>query len=124
MTAMIPFVDWKPDIAAYQGAASQLIQNVVPRGDGYGPFANFTAFTSALPATCRGFFYARKTDGSIAVFAGTSTKLYQLSNTDFSWTDVSKSGGNYTALPSSDHWQFIQFGNLVIAVEANSVPQA
>jgi hypothetical protein len=50
------------------------------------------------------------------VFAGTSTKLYQLSNTDFSWTDVSKGGGSYTALPSSDHWQFAQFGNLVIAV--------
>lgn len=123
MTSMLPFSDYRPDLSAYQGASSQMIQNVVPRGDGYGPFADFTAFTSALPAACRGYFYARKTDGSIAVFAGTSTKLYQLSNTDFSWTDVSKSGGSYTALPSSDHWQFAQFGNLVIAVEANSAPQ-
>jgi hypothetical protein len=120
---MLPFGDYRPDLSAYQGASSQVIQNVVPRGDGYGPFADFTPFTSALPAACRGFFYARKTDGSIAVFAGTASKLYQLSNTDLSWTDVSKSGGTYTALPSSDHWQFAQFGNLVIAVEANTVPQ-
>jgi hypothetical protein len=120
---MLPFGDYRPDLSAYQGASSQVIQNVVPRGDGYGPFADFTPFTSALPAACRGFFYARKTDGSIAVFAGTASKLYQLSNTDLSWTDVSRSGGTYTALPSSDHWQFAQFGNLVIAVEANTVPQ-
>ena len=123
MANMLPFGDYRPDLSAYQGAHSQLIQNVVPRGDGYGPFADFVAFTSALPAPCRGFFYARKTDGTIVVFAGTATKLYQLSNTDFSWTDVSKSGGTYTALPSSDHWQFAQFGNLVLAVEANSTPQ-
>src|SRR5260221_10969754 len=80
MTSMLPFGDYRPDFSAYQGASSQMIQNVVPRGDGYGPFADLTAFTSALPAACRGFFYARKTDGSIAVFAGTSTKLYLLSN--------------------------------------------
>src|SRR5262245_41047933 len=123
MTTMLPFGDYRPDLSAYQGASSQLIQNVVPRADGYGPFADFTAFTAALPAACRGFFYARKTDGSIVVFAGTATRLYQLSNTDFSWTDVSRGGGAYTALPSSDHWQFAQFGNLVLAVEANSAPQ-
>jgi hypothetical protein len=120
---MLPFGDWRPDLSGYQGAASQLIQNVVPRADGYGPFADLTAFTSALPAACRGFFYARKSDGSIAVFAGTATRLYQLSNTDFSWTDVSKGGASYSAVPSSDHWQFAQFGNFVIAVEANAVPQ-
>lgn len=120
---MLPFVDYKPDLSSYQGAASQLIQNVVPRGDGYGPFQDFTAFTTALPDTCRGFFYARKTDGSIAVFAGTATKLYQLNNTDFAWIDVSKAGGSYGALPTSDHWQFVQFGNFVIAVQANTVPQ-
>src|SRR5262249_3531218 len=123
MTSMLPFGDYRPDLSAYQGASSQLIQNVVPRADGYGPFADFTAFTAALPAACRGFFYARKTDGAIVVFAGTATKLYQLSNTDFSWTDVSKAGGSYTALPSSDHWQFRRFGHLVLGVQANSGPR-
>src|SRR5690242_2158987 len=120
---MLPFGDWRPDLSAFQGSASQLIQNVVPRADGYGPFPDLVAFTAALPAPCRGFFYARKSDGSIAVFAGTATRLYQLSNTDFSWTDVSKGGASYSAVPSSDHWQFAQFGNFVIAVEANAVPQ-
>ena len=107
----------------YEGAATQTLLNVVPRGDGYGPFPDFTVFTSALPAACRGFFYARKADGSVAVFAGTSTKLYQLNNTSFAWTDVSKSGGSYSALPSADQWQFAQFNNFVFAVQINSAVQ-
>jgi len=87
--------------------------------------ANFTPPGTAygISQACRGFFYARKTDGSIAVFAGTATKLYQLNNTNFTWTDVSKGLGSYGTLPNTDHWQFAQFGNFVIAVQANVVPQ-
>ena len=40
--------------------------------------SNFTPPLHAYgSAACRGFFYARKTDGSIAVFAGTSAKSLQ-----------------------------------------------
>jgi hypothetical protein len=201
---MIPFVDYKPDLSAYQtGGGSQLIQNALPRGDGYGPMPGLAIYSQALPAACRGYFYARKTDGSIAVFAGTSNRLFKLNNGDFSWTPVSKvtaltsisnaspavlsltahglvagdaivlsttgslpagltvgtvyyviaagltanafevsatpggaaintsSAGSgthsityfYSALPSSDHWQFVQFGNFVIAVQVNTAPQ-
>src|SRR5712691_5218030 len=123
MSDMLPFADYRPDVASYKGAASQTIRNVVPRGDGYGPFSDLVAFTTALPAACRGYFYARKTDGSVAVLAGTSTRLYLLSNTDFTWSDVSAGGGAYTALPSSNHWQLAQFGNFVIAVQPNVVQQ-
>jgi len=77
----------------------------------------------AISQACRGFFYARKTDGSIAVFAGTATKLYQLNNTNFTWTMYQRGLGSYGTLPNTDHWQFAQFGNFVIAVQANVVPQ-
>jgi hypothetical protein len=121
---MLPFSDYRPDLSAYQaGGSSQLIQNVVPRGDGYGPFPGLNAYTQALPAPCRGFFYARKTDGSIAVFAGTATDLYLLNNTNFSWILVSKGGVSYSVLPPANHWQFAQFGSNVIAVQPNTVPQ-
>ena len=120
---MLPFSDWRPDVSSYMSANSQVISNVVPRADGYGPFQDFTAFTSALPAACRGFFYARKADGSVAVFAGTSVRLYQLNNTDLAWTHVSKGLADYSALPTGSHWQFAQFGSLVIAVQPNVVPQ-
>ena len=72
-------------------------------------------------SACRGYFYARKTDGSIAVFAATANRLFQLRATDLDWTDISAS--DYAPLPTSYHWQFAQFGNLVIAVQPNLAPQ-
>ena len=120
---LIPFGEYRPDVSDYQAQHSTHIANVLPRGDGYGPFKDFQPATAALPASCRGFFVTRKTDGSVTIFAGTATRLYQLSNTDFSWTDVSKAGAAYAALASSDQWQFAQFNNFVFAVQANVPPQ-
>src|SRR5262245_55361884 len=111
---MLPFGDYRPDLAAYQGASSQTIQNVVPRADGYGPFPSLSVYSAALPAACRGYFYARKNDGTIVVFAGTASKLHRLDNTTLAWADVSAGGGSYSALPGAAHWQFAQFGNFVI----------
>jgi hypothetical protein len=120
---LLPWGDYKPDVSDYEGSATRNVLNVVPRGDGYGPFPSFSAYTSALPATCRGAFYALKSDGSVITFAGTSTKLYQLNNSNFSWTDVSLGAGTYAALSASAQWQFAQFGNLVFATQANAVLQ-
>jgi hypothetical protein len=120
---ILPFGEYKPDVSDYEGIASQAITNVVPRGDGYGPFQDHLALTKSLPAACRGFFSARKSDGTIQTFAGTSNKLYQLSNTDFSWTDVSRGAGTYGALSANANWTFVQFGNLVFATQANDVLQ-
>jgi hypothetical protein len=87
---LLPFGDYKPDVADYLGTATQNILNVAPRGDGYGPFRDFAELSQALPDTCRGSFYALKSDGSIALFAGTDDRLYLASNSDYSWTPVSK----------------------------------
>jgi hypothetical protein len=113
------FSEYRPDVSDYEGNSSQDITNVVPRGDGYGPFPGFSAFTAALPNTCFGSFAARKNDGSIAIFAGTSNKLYMLSNTSGTWTDVSRSGGTYSALASGAIWKFAQFNNFVFATQVN-----
>ncbi len=120
---IIPFGEYRPDVSDYEGQHTRNILNVVPQGDGYGPFKDLTAYTSALGAACRGYFYALKNDGSIAVFAGTSTKLYLLNNTDNTWTDVSKSASTYTTLPTDANWQFVQFNAFVIAVQQNANPQ-
>lgn len=82
--------DYRPDISDFLGSTTKNIQNVIPRGDGYGPFKDFAILSQALPATCRGGFYALKSDGSVAVFAGTADRLYLASNSDYSWTPVSK----------------------------------
>jgi hypothetical protein len=115
--------DYRPDVSDYEGQATKNILNVIPRGDGYGPFPSFSGYTAPLPATCRGAFYALKSDGTVVTFASTSTKLYKLNNTDFTWADVSLSGGSYSALTSTAQWQFAQTGNLVFATQANAVLQ-
>lgn len=123
MAKTIDFPEFAPDLSALGTGVSPLISGATPRADGYGPFKSLEELTVSLPAACRGGFFARKSDGTIAVFAGTSTRLYQFNNDNFTWTDVSKGGVAYTALNAGDQWQFAQFNDLVIAVQQNTVPQ-
>src|SRR4051812_23180190 len=120
---LIPLGEYRPDVSDYEGQATRNIRNVIPRGDGYGPFPGLSIYTSALPSACRGAFYALKSDGTVITFAGTGNKLYKLNNTDFSWTDVSLGAGTYGALSSNAQWQFAQTGNFVFATQANAVLQ-
>lgn len=120
---LLKFSAYTPDTIDYESSSPKTILNVIPRADGYGPFPSVSSFTQALPAICRGGFYALKSDGTVITFAGTSTKLYQLNNTDFSWTDVSKGASTYSSLSATAQWQFAQFGNLVFATQANVVLQ-
>ncbi len=117
--AIISFGEYRPDVTDYESTNTKNILNVLARGDGYGPFQDFASFTGALPAACRGGFYARKNDGTVSVFAGTSNKLYNLDNTAGTWTDVSLGTSTYGTLASSANWQFAQFNNYVIATQAN-----
>jgi hypothetical protein len=117
---LLKYAQYKPDVSDYEGDATRNILNVIPRGDGYGPFPSFSGYTFALPGPCRGAFYALNTnDGTVTVFAGTSTRLYQLNNTTYTWTDVSAGGADYVALSSTAQWQFAQFGSKVFATQAN-----
>jgi len=88
---LLPFGAWNPDTSDYESQTkSHDINNVLPRADGYGPFPDFAILSQALIGACRGAFYALKSDGSVAVFAGTSDRLWLANNTDYSWTPVSK----------------------------------
>jgi len=120
---LIPFGEYRPDVSDYEAATQRGIMNVVPRGDGYGPFPSLAAISASLGEQARGGFAAYKSDGSVVVFAATATDLYRLDNTAYTWAKVSKAGAPYPAIPQQDQWGFIQFNNLVIAVQANVVPQ-
>jgi hypothetical protein len=121
-TIAIP--EYAPDLSNLGTGVSSLISGVVPRADGYGPYKAFQSFTQALAATSRGFFFARRTDGSVTIFAGTSTDLYRLDNTSFAWVKVSKGGAAYSALVTNANWKFAQFNDTVISVQINTVPQS
>lgn len=119
----LKFPEWAPDLSDIGTSTSVDIQNCVARADGYGPFRDLETFTTSLPGPCRGYFFARRSDGSISVFAGTATGLYLLNNTTFSWLNVSKGGVPYSAVPPQAQWQFEQFNDIVIAVQVNTPPQ-
>lgn len=123
MAKTIPFPEYAPDISTLGAQTSSLISGCVPRADGYGPFKSLVEFSGALPAACRGVFFARRSDATIAIFAGTSNRLYLLDNTTLFWNDVSKGGVPYGDLPPGDNWQFAQFNDLVIAAQISTVPQ-
>jgi len=80
--------DYRPDVSDYEGQATRNILNVIPRGDGYGPFPGLSVYTSALPSACRGAFYALKSDGTVVTFAAMADSLYRLNNTNFTWRNV------------------------------------
>jgi hypothetical protein len=120
---LLPFSAWTPDTSDYDQTTVPFLANVLPRGDGYGPMQSFSLFSAPLAGPCRGFFKAIRSDGSIAIFAGTASRLYLLNNTNATWTDVSKGGVAYAILLAPDNWQFVQFNNFVIAVQANVPPQ-
>lgn len=120
---VLPFPEYRPDASDFNGQSTTTLLNVLPRSDGYGPMRGHNPYTAALPAACRGMFMARKADGGISIFAGTSTRLYLLDNTSLDWTDVSAGGSAYSTLNSGAMWTFAQFGSKVIACQANVVPQ-
>jgi hypothetical protein len=120
---VIPFAEYRPDLSDYEAQTGQNVLNVAPRGDGYGPFKSLAAISQSLGEQCRGAFTAYKTDGSVVCFAATATDLFKLSNTDFSWSNVSQGGVSYSAIPTTEQWSFTQFNNLVIVVQVNVAPQ-
>jgi hypothetical protein len=126
MAKPVPLAVYMPDVSDLNAAGSKQILNVLPRSDGYTPFKDWVGFATALPGPCRGYFYAHKSDNSILVFAATSTRIYLMNNTTLAWVDVSKGGSGgagYAALSAESQWQFAQFNNFVIAVQANVPPQ-
>jgi len=107
----IKFGELLPDLPAYRNPGCLQANNVISYGDGYKPFNTIATFSNALTNRAQGFANLVAVDGSRKIFAGDSSKLYQLSNSTFS--DVSKSGG-YT-VSQFDQWKFTIFGNTVIA---------
>jgi hypothetical protein len=46
---IFPFGEYRPDISDFRAATTRALANVLPRGDGYGPFPDLTALTRCAP---------------------------------------------------------------------------
>lgn len=117
---MIPLLGFSPDVDPTTPGVLTDCENVIPFEGGLkGAPVAVTVGAAALAAACRGASVVSDLAGNRRLFAGTSTKLYELSGT--SWTDRSR-GANYT-LGTDDRWAYVQFGDSTIAVTPSAIVQ-
>lgn len=115
------FGEYKPDLPSLTGAL-QIARGVIPAEFSYRPLASLSEYSSALGARCLGAYAAKSGAGTVTIFAGTATKLYTLTGSSTSWTDVSRSSGG--AYAADKRWAFAQFGDYVLAFNGVDAPQA
>ena len=117
----IRFANWQPDLQGLTNPGQQDIKNVIPvGGGGYSPVKGLTQIsTTGLDGACIGAFAAQDITGTTNSFAGDNTKLYKLSAGVYSNVSLA---GNYT-VSGTERWEFLQFGQNVIATQIGAAPQ-
>lgn len=123
MPIVVPVSEWLPDLAPLGSRGAIRADNVVPRTNTYGPFKSLQTFsTNALGSRCMGAIVAIASDGSATNVAADQSALYRLSGTSYgSVTNVSYTTGYTTAVDG--HWEFVQWGQTIIATNFNDPPQ-
>lgn len=119
----VSFGQWTPDMPALGAPGVLVARNVLPgpTPEAYYPLPSGVA--SVAPAgvgdpVIKGYAWANDASRVIHIFAGSSNRLFKL-GADLAWDDVSIAT-NYTAVTG---WEFAKFGERIIAVSPESVPQ-
>ena len=117
----VPFGEWLPDLPDHMNPGSTEAKNVFPAVNSYRPFKDIAVTSSnALTARSQGGKAFKSDSGVVSIFAGDATKLYKL--TANAWVD--ESGGTTFATASEGYWDFIRYGETVIAFNGIDAPQA
>jgi hypothetical protein len=114
---MQSFGKFSPDSATLNVALAAEASGVLPGRTGYVPIPSMVVASAPLATAGRGAYMARTPTNSVAVFAGTATKLYKYASMS-AWTDLSKVGGY--AMATDDLWQFVQYGPNVYATQISN----
>lgn len=118
---LVPIGEFLPDLPALGNPGALEAKNVIPKDRSYGPLRSLQDYSAAIGGRCIGYFTARSLAGTTTVFAATATKIYSLTGSSTSWTDVSRlAGGVYAA---DEHVTFNQFGDYVTAWNGVDAPQ-
>lgn len=114
-------LSYAPDLDPIQDGVLLECDHVVPtwRGIASAPSAA-DANQTVLAATAIGGASLVKISGDVRTFAGTSTKLWEQSGSD--WTDVSEGTTAY-ASSVTDRWRFAQYGDVSLATAKEIVLQ-
>lgn len=112
-TQRIEFTEWTPDQPSVIKNLAYTY-NVIPAIVGYIPFPKAVDYSTAASEDLMSVFAGRFSSTTV-IFAGGQTKLFKFNPSTLGMDNISKSG-NYSSV---EKWNFIQFGDTVIA--ANSV---
>lgn len=111
MANLVPLLGFQPDLNPDTPGVMTECRHIIPYEQGFlGAPVGTPANAAALSAYCRGARVITKLDETRRIFAGTQTKLYELTGT--TWTD--RSAGSYVGSLDS-RWKFAQFGDTTIA---------
>lgn len=117
----VPFGEWLPDQGSIvaNNVLTQCI-NWIPVATGYRAIpADRDGGYAGVTEAVQGAFRGRTQSGTEFVVVGTATKLFLATTTAFA--DVSKGGGY--SISTNVRWEFVVYGNRVIAVAPNVAPQ-
>jgi hypothetical protein len=118
---VIQVAEWLPDQPALNGG-DVMAKNVIPWKASYRSFPSFSALsTTSLTARCQGAAFARDNAAVVYNYAGDATKLYRLNS--LTYTDASRTVGGAYATAIDDYWEFLQWGESVIATNYTDAPQ-
>jgi len=118
---MIPFGEWKPDLADINNPATDA-EDALPSSDGYKPLPSLQEQTNALTYYCRGAFSTKSQTGVAFNYAGDEKNLYLLSNDV--WSEINEgtevtstaSASDAYTVAENDNWEWSKWGENVIAV--------
>ena len=117
----VPFAEWLPDLPDHANPGSTQAKNVYPAVNSYRPWRDIVnASANGLDAKCQGASAFKSDSGTVSVFAGDNTKLYKFISNAF----VDASGSTTFACPVDSYWDFIKFGEAVIAFNGTDTTQA
>ena len=117
----VPFGEWLPDLPDHLNPGATQAKNVYPAVNSYRPWkAITTATANALSNRCQGASSFTSDGGNVSIFAGDSSKLYRI----LANSVVDESGGTTFSTADNGYWDFVKFGETVIAYNGVDAPQA
>ena len=110
----INFGNFEPDLPDLFIPGTSIAKNCVPHQNSYLPFKAISTDSTALTAYARGAVSFSDKTAVTEMFCGDETKLYRLVNSSgtLTWTSV---GGSTYACGDESYWEFIKWGEKVIA---------
>lgn len=112
--------EYTPDLPSLSGSCTDA-KNVIPATKSYRSFPQAVVYSNALTARAQGFISTRDAAANVYNYSGDATKLYTLVGQ--TWTDASRLAGGAYAITAEDYWEFVSWGNTVIATDFADVVQ-